>query len=183
MLWRALRNQTENWTNLLITSTTSCTPSWMEPALWPILRPTTPSLWWDMNFLQAVSSPPPQWWVQRQLWFTVTPLAGAPRVHWCHFWWVDETVFSIQCHFSGRDGSHRSQQGLQHGSLLPSNHQRGDLRNLGAAGILICCWTGWWASVKKNITNVENICGKICFCLKVIASAQYQPINLLLLLF
>lgn len=52
MLWKGLRNQMENWMSLSITSTTWCTPSWTEPALWPILRPTTPSLWWDTDFLQ-----------------------------------------------------------------------------------------------------------------------------------
>lgn len=76
--------------------------------------------------------------------------AGASRFHWCHFWWVDETDCSIQRHLPGRDGTHWSQPGLQHGSLLPSNHQRGDLCCIWAAGIFLCHWPGWWAHDKNK---------------------------------
>lgn len=46
---RVTTNQTENWMNLWVTYTTLSTPCWMAPALCLTLRPTTPSLWWELD--------------------------------------------------------------------------------------------------------------------------------------
>lgn len=86
----------------------------------------------------------------RQTWSFFGLPAGASRFHRRHLWWVDETDRPIQRHLPGRDGSHWAQPRLQHGSLLPSHHQRGDIRCIRAARIFLCHWPGWWVHDATN---------------------------------